>query len=126
MLAAEEEGKEDRDDLIELRGLIFISEINMFLHMGEQENGTELQGADSVSAETASDALFNKCFSEKPQMFSSTSEEVSALIPSQLLPTTTPEAPYQSFKTFNKLAHNRSLPSSLRWTPLVYLTVFEN
>ena len=58
MLAAEEEGKEDRVDLIELRGLIFISEINMFLHMGEQENGTELQEADSVSAETASDALF--------------------------------------------------------------------
>ena len=98
MAAAEEEEKEDIVAVVELKGLIFIWDMDVFLLVGEQENdGLQLQTTDLVSTlttATPSDVPFIKlCFVlEKLRLFPSTSEDFVSIL-AQFLSTTAPEAP---------------------------------
>ena len=92
MAVAEEEGKEDGVVVVEVRTLISSEIDRVLLHVGKQGNdGTQMHSADSVStltAATTSEVLFIKLclISEKLQVFPSTSEEVSVLLPAQSQP----------------------------------------
>ena len=96
MAAAEEEEKEVGVMVLEVKGLIFISEVDNLLACvkGEENDSTQLQTADLVSTQTTfSDVSW--CFIlEKLQVLPSTSEKVFVPILSQLLATTAPEAPF--------------------------------
>ena len=89
MAVAEEEVKED--GVVEVRTLISFEIDRVLLHVEKQGNdGTQMHSADLVStltASTTSEVSFIKLclISEKLQVFPSTSEEVSVLLPAQLL-----------------------------------------